>query len=406
MEYSYFHCPLLRFAFHFFLNGILLPLSFVELANLLIGKLTLPSGTSPCNFPAIFNFGDSNSDTGGFSAVFGQAWPPAGETYFGAPAGRYSDGRLIVDFIAEKLGLPHLSPYLDSIGTNFTHGANFATAASRIRKLNHSVPQGGLSPISLDVQKNEYAEFTTRTQTLRSRGGVFQNLMPRSEYFSRALYTFDIGQNDITSSYNITMTKDQVRDITSDVLDEFSESIKDIYGLGGRYFWIHNTGPVGCLAYMLDSLLITAGQIDKIGCVKPINDIAQYFNRRLNETVVKLRKELPSSAITYVDVYKVKYSLISKAKKYGFKQPLRACCGHGGKYNYNSKYGCGAKMKVNNGTEIIVVGSCKNPKVKICWDGVHYTEAANKFVFDQIVDGSFSDPPIPLTMACRRPTSY
>ncbi|KAI3939850.1 hypothetical protein MKW98_029626 [Papaver atlanticum] len=398
MENSYyFHCPLLRFTVTFFI------------ATLLVGNVgahpSSSSGThNPCNFPAIFNFGDSNSDTGGYSAVFGQAWPPAGETYFGAPAGRYSDGRLIIDFIAEKLGLPHLSAYLDSIGTNFTHGANFATAASRIRKLNHSVPQGRLSPISLDIQKNEYAQFTTRTQTIRNRGGVFQNLMPRSEYFSRALYTFDIGQNDITSSYNISMTKEEVKDLTSDIFDEFSESIKGIYGLGGRYFWIHNTGPVGCLAYMLDSLQITAGQIDKIGCVKPINDIAQYFNRRLNETVVRLRKELPSSAITYVDVYKVKYLLISKAKKYGFKQPLRACCGHGGKYNYNSKYGCGAKMKVN-GTEI-VVGSCKNPKVKICWDGVHYTEAANKFVFDQIVDGSFSDPPISLTMACRRPTSY
>ncbi|KAI3918149.1 hypothetical protein MKX01_041469 [Papaver californicum] len=226
--------------------------------------------------------------------------------------------------------------------------------------------------------------------------------MPRSEYFSRALYTIDIGQNDITSSYNISMSKEQIRDLTSDILDQFSENIKDIYGLGGRYFWIHNTGPVGCLAYMLHSLQITAGQIDEVGCVKPINDIAQYFNRRLNEIIVKLRKKLPSSAITYVDVYKVKYLLISEAKKYGFKQPLRACCGHGGKYNFNSNYGCGAKMKVN-GTEI-VVGSCNNPKVKICWDGVHYTEAANKFVFDQIVDGSFSDPPIPLTMACHRPT--
>ncbi|KAG7012778.1 GDSL esterase/lipase, partial [Cucurbita argyrosperma subsp. argyrosperma] len=53
----------------------------------------------PCNFPAIFNFGDSNSDTGGFSAVFGQAPPPNGMSYFHGPVGRYSDGRLIVDFI-------------------------------------------------------------------------------------------------------------------------------------------------------------------------------------------------------------------------------------------------------------------------------------------------------------------
>lgn len=55
--------------------------------------------TSQCKFPAIFNFGDSNSDTGGLSAVFGQAGPPHGMSFFGGPAGRYCDGRLIVDFI-------------------------------------------------------------------------------------------------------------------------------------------------------------------------------------------------------------------------------------------------------------------------------------------------------------------
>lgn len=63
---------------------------------------------SPCHFPAVFNFGDSNSDTGGLSAAFGQAGPPAGETYFGAPAGRYCDGRLVVDFIGNYYNVIYL----------------------------------------------------------------------------------------------------------------------------------------------------------------------------------------------------------------------------------------------------------------------------------------------------------
>lgn len=52
-----------------------------------------------CDFPAVFNFGDSNSDTGGLSAAFGQAGPPHGESFFHGPAGRYCDGRLVIDFI-------------------------------------------------------------------------------------------------------------------------------------------------------------------------------------------------------------------------------------------------------------------------------------------------------------------
>lgn len=57
------------------------------------------ASTDPCNFPAIFNFGDSNSDTGGLSAAFGQASSPHGESYFHGPAGRYCDGRLLIDFM-------------------------------------------------------------------------------------------------------------------------------------------------------------------------------------------------------------------------------------------------------------------------------------------------------------------
>jgi hypothetical protein len=47
----------------------------------------------------VFNFGDSNSDTGGFWAAFPAQPPPFGVTYFGRPTGRASDGRLVIDFI-------------------------------------------------------------------------------------------------------------------------------------------------------------------------------------------------------------------------------------------------------------------------------------------------------------------
>lgn len=57
-------------------------------------------GTS-CSFPAIYNFGDSNSDTGGKSAAMWEINPPNGETFFGKPSGRYCNGRVVVDFIGK-----------------------------------------------------------------------------------------------------------------------------------------------------------------------------------------------------------------------------------------------------------------------------------------------------------------
>ena len=76
-----------------------------------------------------------------------------------------------------------------------------------------------------------------------------------------------------------------------------------------------------------------------------------------------------------------------------FEIPLVACCGYGGTYNNGD---CGGKFSVN-GSQIFV-GSCEHLRVN--WDEIHYTEAANKFVFDQISTGAFSDPPVPLEMAC------
>lgn len=58
-------------------------------------------GLPSCSFPAIYNFGDSNSDTGGISAAFLPINAPYGENFFHKPAGRDSDGRVIVDFIGK-----------------------------------------------------------------------------------------------------------------------------------------------------------------------------------------------------------------------------------------------------------------------------------------------------------------
>lgn len=61
----------------------------------------------PCHFPAIYNFGDSNSDTGGISAAFVPIAAPYGEGFFHKPAGRDSDGRLIIDFIGKSKIFQH-----------------------------------------------------------------------------------------------------------------------------------------------------------------------------------------------------------------------------------------------------------------------------------------------------------
>lgn len=53
---------------------------------------------------------------------------------------------------AEHLGLLLLSPYLDSVGTSFRHGANFATGGATICRQNESWFLTGVSPFPPDIQ--------------------------------------------------------------------------------------------------------------------------------------------------------------------------------------------------------------------------------------------------------------
>nr|KJB29215.1 hypothetical protein B456_005G089600 [Gossypium raimondii] len=335
---------------------------------LLVSILNPVVSHKSCDFPAVFNLGDSNSDTGGYASAFTPPTSPYGDTYFHMPARRFSDGRLTVDFIAEAFGLPFINAYLDSVGTNFSHGINFATAASTIRLPISVIPNGVFSPFYLGFQYSQFEQFKVRSQMIRKQEGFFSNL-----------------------------TIQEVNASIPDIINKFSANIKNIYNLGARFFWVHNTGPIGCLPYVL--IAFASAEKDPAGCLKPYNEVAQYFNLKLQESIAQLRNEFPSAAFTYVDIYSVKYSLFAEPQKHGFELPLVTCCGYGGEYNYSAAVLCGGTITVN-GTEIFV-GSCDNPSVRVVWDGIHFTEAANKFIFDQISTGSFSDPAVPLKQACQ-----
>ncbi|KAH9619330.1 hypothetical protein KSS87_021880 [Heliosperma pusillum] len=84
----------------------------------------------PCN---LFIFGDSILDVGNNNYIntstLDQAnFYPYGINFFPVPTGRFSDGRLISDFIAKLAHLPLIPPYLQPGLHQFSHGVNFASA--------------------------------------------------------------------------------------------------------------------------------------------------------------------------------------------------------------------------------------------------------------------------------------
>ncbi|KAF6145220.1 hypothetical protein GIB67_041415 [Kingdonia uniflora] len=342
------------------------------------------------SYPAVFNFGDSNSDTGELIAGLGGSLsPPYGKTYFQKPSGRFSDGRLIVDFLMDEMNLPFLNPYLDSIGApSFQKGCNFAAAASTILPATAS----SLSPFSFGIQVAQFLRFKARVLELLAKGKKFDKYIPQETYFAQGLYMFDIGQNDFAGSF-YSKSEDQIVASIPTILLEFETGVKRLYDNGARRFWIHNTGPLGCLAQNIATFGKDPTKLDEIGCVSSHNRAAKLFNLQLRALLKKLQSEFAGGNVIYVDIYSIKSDLISNYTGHGFEQPIMACCGFGGPpLNYDSRISCG-QTKIINGTSM-TAKECDNSTKYVNWDGIHYTESANNYVLSQILTGKYSDPPL------------
>lgn len=330
------------------------------------------------NKPIIFNFGDSNSDTGGAMASLGFNIPlPIGRIFPRQPSGRFCDGRLIIDFLCENLNMSYLSAYLDALEPDFEHGANFAIAGAATQAY-------ATNPFSLQVQVLQFLLFRSRSLKLHNLGYNSKQLIDE-EGFNSALYTFDIGQNDLYGAFASNFTNR-----TDFVVTEIKKAIQTIYTEGGKNFWVHNTGPFGCLPERL-SVQRNDSDLDQHGCLSTLNNGAKILNEKLRVACDELNSSLQNATVVYTDIYSIKYDLIANHSNYGFESPELACCGYGGPpNNFNSSIRCGGK-----GSQACPVGS-----KYVSWDGVHYTEAANAFVATKILSREFSKPPLSFDHFC------
>ncbi|PUZ73519.1 hypothetical protein GQ55_2G480400 [Panicum hallii var. hallii] len=333
----------------------------------------------------LFNFGDSNSDTGSLVAGAGfRLHGPVGRRFFGKPSGRFSDGRLYIDFICERLGLDHLSPYLDSSGVSFRHGANFAAAGA--------TAAGAADTFDLATQVRQFRHLKARTAELRPRGlgsGI------TDQEFQDAVYTFDIGQNDLQLAFAAGLSYDRILvETIPAIVTRIKNAVTMVHEACGRKFLLYNTGPLGCLP----SLLARRGggsELDRAGCLVDHNGVAGEFNAQLGRLCRDLRAMLANATVVCVDMYAIKYGLVANHTAHGFSEPLMACCGSGGPpYNYRVGKACGSPK----------VKACAVGDRRISWDGLHYTEDASRVVADKILSAEYSDPPLRLPTLCSSQT--
>ncbi|XP_078171836.1 GDSL esterase/lipase LIP-4-like [Carex rostrata] len=353
--------------------AIMLPFSFLHQVG----------ATCTGRNPVVFNFGDSNSDTGGVVAGLGYRFPlPEGRVFFHRGTGRLCDGRLVIDFLCESLNTTYLSPYLEALNSNFSNGANFAISGSS------TLPRN--VPFALFIQIEQFLHFKSRSLDLIDQGvtGLFGE-----EAFRNALYTMDIGQNDLSGAFSgPNGGYQQALERIPLVIAEIKSSIKTLYDNGARKFWVHNTGPLGCLPQKLALPRKDDTDLDAYGCLSSYNKGAGEFNRQLSTLVDALNSELKDATIVYTDIFSIKYDIIANYTKYGFENPLMACCGYGGPpYNYNQGIMC-----LGTGYSV-----CTDGSKYVSWDGVHYTEAANHIVASKILSADYSKPRLNFDFFCQ-----
>ncbi|CAA7402676.1 unnamed protein product [Spirodela intermedia] len=335
---------------------------------LIVAMSGAPPGHAWCDFLTIFNSGDSNSE-GGFWAAFPAQSVPFGRPSVGPPAGLLT-GRL--EHAAQALGIPFLSPYLQSIGSNYTHGANFATLASTVMLPNTSQFVTGISPFSLAIQLSQMKQFKVRVLELVLEGGS----LPPEDIFGRSLYTLDIDRNDFPSNL-AAVGSDGFKQYLPQVVDQIAWTIRELYAIGGRTFLVSNLAPVGCCPH---------------GCVVSYNDAVEQYNILLKEALRRTQSSLAGATVVYADIHAVKLELLRHPADH-------VCCGYGGgASNFDPRVYCG-NTKVIDGTAVTAT-ACADPQNYVSWDGIHATEAANKLVAAAILGASYLDPPFRLADHC------
>ncbi|XP_051204711.1 GDSL esterase/lipase At5g45910 [Lolium perenne] len=344
----------------------------------------LVAAASAQKYNAVYSFGDSITDTGnlctnGRPSAITFTQPPYGETYFGKPTCRCSDGRVIVDFLSNQFGLPFLPPS-KSTSADFKKGANMAiTGATAMdapffRSLGLSDKIWNNGPISFQIQWFQQITSTVCGSSCKS-------------YLANSLFIFgEFGGNDYNAMLFGNYNTDQASTYTPQIISTIGDGVEKLIALGATDIVVPGVLPIGCFPiYLTIYGTSSAADYDSLGCLKKFNDLSTNHNNQLQTKISSLQSKYKSARIMYADFYAGVYDMVRSPSKYGFSSVFEACCGSGGgKYNYANAARCGMSG----------ASACASPASHLSWDGIHLTEAAYKKITDGWLNGAFCHPAI------------
>ncbi|PIN10423.1 hypothetical protein CDL12_16986 [Handroanthus impetiginosus] len=317
------------------------------------------------NMTCILVFGDSSVDPGNNNRLSTQMkgnFLPYGEDFFnGYPSGRFCNGRLATDFIAEAFGNTDLvRAFLDPAITknDLLHGVSFASAASGYDEFT-----ANLSNVLSMSKQLEY---------LRHYKIHLRNLVGsrESEFIVRnALFILSMGTNDFLQNYYVEPTRSKqynVEQYLNYLISCMRTAIKNMHSLGARRLVVVGVPPFGCMP-------LVRTLRDEIKCDMELNKVASSFNTKIQRELNTLKET--SIRSVFVDIYSIILNAVENPKRYGFVEPMKGCCGSG-----TYEYGNTCKN----------LTTCLDRTKYVYWDAVHLTEKMYKIIADNALNVLFN----------------
>ncbi|KAK4835617.1 hypothetical protein QYF36_012122 [Acer negundo] len=272
----------------------------------------------------ILIFIDSTMDTGNnnyINTILKGYHPPYGKNFPShIPTGRFSDGKLVPDFIASTLQIkevvpPFLQPNLSD--DELLSGVTFASAGSGWDDLTTLATR----VIPLSKQIDMFRDYIRRVKRI-----VGDAQEKTNKIISGALVVISAGTNDFGLNFYVMSTR-TIGGYQDFLLYKLQYFVKELHGLGCSTMIIAGLPPMGCLPL----LQITAKFMNPFNwkSLEDNNSAARLYNYKLSKRITHLQALLPSSEIVYADIYESLIDMIRYPYKYGFVATKRGCCGSG-----------------------------------------------------------------------------
>ncbi|XP_021752378.1 GDSL esterase/lipase At4g16230-like [Chenopodium quinoa] len=261
---------------------------------------------------ANFVFGDSDVDVGNNNYIVSLLKAnsmPNGIDYEG-PTGRFTNGRTVIDIIAQTLGKfgnspPYLAP--TTKGSVILKGVNYASGGAGILNETGSIFIGR---INFDAQLDNFAN--TKQDIIAQIGEAATN-----ELMNKAFFSVVIGANDFIANYllpviirgHILMQPDAFIDT---MISKFRLQLTRLYNMGARKILVTNVPQIGCTPFERRINLCSGNQ-----CAAYPNQLAQLYNVQLKSLLTELNSNLKGSKFLYGDAYGIFTDFVYNYRSYG-----------------------------------------------------------------------------------------